>query len=112
MMESGRALEPNSRLFDVGLDSLMAVELKDRLESGFGLQLPSTLLFENPTPELLARFVEAELFGPMKQEASQVAGLQPTDLTTIDGISDDDLARIIDAEYTRALEEASTARAQ
>jgi myxalamid-type polyketide synthase MxaC len=112
MMESGRSLEPNSRLFDVGLDSLMAVELKDRLESGFGLQLPSTLLFENPTPELLARFVEAELFGPLKQEASQVAALQPTDLTTIDGISDDDLARIIDAEYTRALEEASTARAQ
>jgi myxalamid-type polyketide synthase MxaE and MxaD len=36
-------------MFDLGMDSLMAVELKRSLEAGTGLQLPSTLTFNYPT---------------------------------------------------------------
>ncbi len=48
-------------LFDLGMDSLMSVELKRRLERGAGRALPSTLTFNYPSIEALARFLELQL---------------------------------------------------
>jgi acyl transferase domain-containing protein/acyl carrier protein len=48
-------LEPRQRLFDIGMDSLMAVELKNRLEAGLGITLRSTLVFDYPTLEALVQ---------------------------------------------------------
>ncbi|NEO13876.1 MULTISPECIES: type I polyketide synthase [unclassified Moorena] len=44
-------------LFDLGLDSLMAVELKNRLESSLETSLSSTLLFDYPTVEALVEYL-------------------------------------------------------
>ncbi|NEO71583.1 type I polyketide synthase [Moorena sp. SIO3H5] len=44
-------------LFDLGLDSLTAVELKNRLESSLGTSLSSTLLFDYPTVEALVEYL-------------------------------------------------------
>ena len=54
-------LEAHHRLFDLGLDSLMAVELKNRLEGGLGLPLLSTLLFDYPSVGALARHLAEQL---------------------------------------------------
>ncbi|MBG1258279.1 type I polyketide synthase [Nostoc sp. BAE] len=50
-------LEPQQGFLDLGMDSLMAVELKNRLESTLSCSLPATLVFDYPTIEALVDYL-------------------------------------------------------
>jgi myxalamid-type polyketide synthase MxaD len=46
--------------FEMGMDSLMALDLKNRLEMDLGFSIPATLIFEYPTIETLSEYLVAE----------------------------------------------------
>ncbi|MCS0639815.1 type I polyketide synthase [Streptomyces sp. LP05-1] len=56
-------LDQRAPFKELGFSSLMTTELRARLERATGLSLPTGLLFDHPTPEALAVFVEARLLG-------------------------------------------------
>jgi acyl transferase domain-containing protein len=54
---SDQPLARRRGLFDQGLDSLTAVELRNRLQAEFALELPTTIVLEKPTIEALTEFL-------------------------------------------------------
>ncbi|GAB2855551.1 hypothetical protein GCM10022221_63860 [Actinocorallia aurea] len=55
---SPRAVAPDRPFRDLGLDSLLAVRLRDHLSEATGRRLPSTVVFDHPTPRDLARHLD------------------------------------------------------
>ena len=77
-----RLPDPQHGFFDMGIDSLMAVELQNRLETQLGVHLPSTELFAYPNiAALTAHLVENVLKGQdVAPEAMAVLPQTSTDV--------------------------------
>nr|MDQ2693986.1 SDR family NAD(P)-dependent oxidoreductase [Pseudomonadota bacterium] len=82
--------------FDFGMDSLTAVELRNRLQASLGCALPSTVLFTCPTVADLADYLLAEVFG---NAAPAEAGTDAEDaFAYLDEISHEALEALVNRE--------------
>jgi acyl carrier protein len=85
-------ISPQRRFFNLGVDSLMAVEIKNLFERELGLRLQPTLLFDHPTSEILAEHV-ARLLGasadPTPTAHARPQATPSVDLASLRGLSDD-----------------------
>jgi acyl carrier protein len=98
-------LDPDRGLFELGLDSLMSVQLKGRLEKAIGCALPATLTFTYPTVHALTDFLLGQAskllttsvinVGPPHKGKEE----QPLDESLAD-LSDDEIKDMLSAELS------------
>jgi myxalamid-type polyketide synthase MxaE and MxaD len=97
----GQNIDTQQGLFEMGLDSLMAIELKNHLETGIEQSLPSTLIFNYPAIKDIARYLETKLESATEKaesdKASQEAPLSAatTTMTDTTDLSEDELADLL-----------------
>ncbi|WP_369268975.1 SDR family NAD(P)-dependent oxidoreductase [Streptomyces sp. R11] len=58
-LRSAESVRPDQPLRDLGMDSVTAVDLRNRISTRIGSKLPATLLFDHPTPTRLAEYLLA-----------------------------------------------------
>ncbi|MFD9427030.1 MULTISPECIES: type I polyketide synthase [unclassified Streptomyces] len=66
-------IAPGRSFRDIGLDSLTAVQLRNRLGHATGLQLPAGVAFSHPTPAELAEYLHTRL-SPAEEAPEAVPG--------------------------------------
>ncbi|WP_052685673.1 SDR family NAD(P)-dependent oxidoreductase [Lentzea aerocolonigenes] len=76
---------------DQGFDSLTAVEMRDRLKAATGLPVPSALVFDYPTPRLVAEHLLSGLSSPV--EGSVLAELARFEAAVASSDDDHDVIR-------------------
>jgi NAD(P)-dependent dehydrogenase (short-subunit alcohol dehydrogenase family) len=87
--------------FDMGMDSLMAVELKNRLEIILGRSFPATLVFEHPTIDSLARYLIGQVLFPgstVDARDPEIVEYPVPDLSELKNLPEGELEALINRE--------------
>ncbi|NJR64507.1 MAG: acyl carrier protein [Leptolyngbyaceae cyanobacterium CRU_2_3] len=103
-----QTLDPQKGFFEMGMDSLMSLDLKNRLQTRLGQPLSSTLIFDYPTVDVLAQHLLNQVLGlgPSSESLSLLDTAQPQpllrqasdSLAAIQQLSDAELTALIDRE--------------
>ncbi len=67
---SADAIDAERAFKDFGVDSLSAVQLRNALATASGVDLPTTVVFDHPTPGALARFLRERVLGATAPQAA------------------------------------------
>ena len=100
---AGTDVETDRPMSEMGLDSLLAVEIRNVLGKAFELNLPATITFDRPSIEQLADYIFEQKFAQSGGQSQQAAQQPAALVDTLDALSDDELDRRI-AEKLKANE--------
>ncbi|MFF4761629.1 type I polyketide synthase [Streptomyces sp. NPDC001292] len=103
--DSDDEFDSRQGFFDLGMNSITALEMKVRLQRRFDCRLSNTLVFEYPNAEALAGYLAADVLGLGAPDASDGTRRLPVETETPDpaepfaaGGPDDDLAARFERE--------------
>jgi acyl carrier protein len=106
-MPAGAPLRAETGFADLGMDSLMSVELSNRLRESLACSLPATLAFEHPNVERLVQFIAREVLdvvpsgtAPAEPPAAEQERIRL--LEAVEQLSDDEAARTLAEELDGA----------
>jgi NAD(P)-dependent dehydrogenase (short-subunit alcohol dehydrogenase family)/acyl carrier protein len=98
-LEVGQQIDPRQALNELGLDSLMAVELRNMLSSSLQLErsLPATLVFDYPTINALTDYLAQDILKmeTKKPEEKPTAAGKADLLKDLENLSDDEVTRML-----------------
>lgn len=96
-VDPARAVDPRTPLGELGLDSLLAVELRNTLGSALGQTLSATLLFDYPTIDTLTDYLLNDVIQPPAPAAPEaVAVEEPASMVdAIEDLSDEEVDRLL-----------------
>jgi len=98
-LEVDEIIDPNQPLQELGLDSLMAVELRNILCALIDKQLPATLMFKYPTVASLSEFLIADMFkDDMPEEEPKVEVVPVEEEESLDDLSEEELEAMLNEE--------------
>ncbi|MGD1918512.1 MAG: acyl carrier protein [Pleurocapsa sp.] len=66
--------------FDIGMDSLMAIELKSKLETSLQTTIPSTAIFEHSNIEQLANYIYSDILN-LEQSETETKEIEEAELS-------------------------------
>ncbi|MEZ4644657.1 MAG: type I polyketide synthase [Chloroflexota bacterium] len=92
------SFEADAGFFKMGMDSVMAVQLRTRLEVDLGCTLPTTVAFEYPTVARLTDFLVAEVLHWETAVPAAPAPAPDETAAELDTLSEDDLFSLFDDE--------------
>ncbi|ELR97616.1 acyl carrier protein, partial [Gloeocapsa sp. PCC 73106] len=76
-LPTGQYPHPEQGFFELGMDSLMSIELRNRLEANLGQGIPATAIFQYPTIKALAQYIIEKNY---QLEATSVKPQVPTEI--------------------------------
>lgn len=83
-LDSENTPETQQGFFQMGMDSLMSIQLKNRLEATLNHTLPSTLAFDYPNIEMLANYLIQEVLAPIFNQHLELIQETSTQSTSSD----------------------------
>lgn len=101
-LDAGSPPSSNDRLMDLGMDSLMAVQLRNALNRALSLErgLASTLMFDYPTIDAIARHLHGRMYSAVMPDVAAPSAAAPAAVALGAGdvadLSDEDIARLLD----------------
>ncbi len=107
-LDGQHPIDVRKNMSELGLDSLMALELRNTLGGVLGIALPATLIFDHPSIESLARHLGENALAlvlPMEARAKKSEDENQADLTDIlarlDSLSETEAEKLLGQELFR-----------
>jgi polyketide synthase 12/myxalamid-type polyketide synthase MxaB len=98
----GEDIPTGRPLMELGMDSLMAVDLRNALGRGVPAELPATLLFDHPTVEALADFLAATVFPSLFEDQPEPSDADKERLVEeVQRLSQEEMESLINEEFAR-----------
>jgi microcystin synthetase protein McyD len=98
-LNENKVIPQQTSFLDLGLNSLMVIEFKNRLERDLGCKLPSSIIFDYPNLLSLSNYLREEILANHLDFEIKINPI-PDNHNPYDSLSEDELARLLNQKLT------------